>query len=251
VEIEKQEKDLVFHTYIKEVFGLKDPPKIKVLDFGCGEGEKVESFLALGYEAYGCDITSDWLENSSVPSEKFKTISLEPYRLPYGDNSFDVVFSSSVFEHAKNKMQCFQEIHRVLKVGGHSMHAFPSKWRLPYEPHIYVPLVNYLWPNSPRWWLAIWALLGVRNEFQDGKTWKEVVDLNHRFCQEGISYWTNGKYRRLSLKVFGNFISPMQFYLKNSDGGSARLFQKLPFKPACATIFGYLREYFIVSQKHL
>jgi len=151
MEIEEQEQNLVFHTYIKEVFGLKVPSKVQVLDFGCGGGEMVESFLALGYEAYGCDIISRWLKNSSVPSEKFKTISLEPYRLPYGDNNFDVVFSSSVLEHAKNKMQCFQEIRRVLKVGGHSMHVFPGKWHLPYEPHIYVPLVNYQWPNRRRY----------------------------------------------------------------------------------------------------
>ena len=63
------------------------------------------------------------------------------------------------------------------------MHLYPSKWYLPSEPHIYVPLVNVFWPRCPRWWLALWARLGVRNEHQGHMGWKEVVDINVRYLR--------------------------------------------------------------------
>ena len=209
----------------------------------------VKHFLDLGYQAYGCDLKQKWRKNPSVPNENFETISLDPYRLPFEDSSFDVVFSKSVLEHAKNKQKCFEEIRRVLKVGGYSIHVFPAKHYLPKEPHIFVPLVNCFWPKCPKWWLQLWALLGVRNGFQTGLPWRQVADLNHRYCQDGLSYWNNGDYRELCLKVFGNFDSPMQFYLSNSGGGAARLFQQLPLKPLLSRVFGTIRNRMIVSQK--
>ncbi len=239
----------IFHPYMRDVCGFNDPSKVKILDFGCGSGEMVRQFQELGYDAYGCDLKQKWLKNPAVPDARFKTILMQPYRLPYEDEQFDVVFSSSVLEHAKNKMQCFWEIHRVLKPGGYAMHVFPGKWYLPSEPHIYVPLANYFWPTCPRWWLVLWALLGVRNGYQTGKSWRHVADLNQRYCQDGLSYWKNRRYRELSLKVFGNHVAPMQFYLTHAGGGTARLFQKLPFKPVVSRILGNIRNQFIVSRK--
>ncbi len=239
----------IVHTYIEKICGWKDPAKVKVLDFGCGGGEMVKQFLDLGYAAYGCDLKQKWRKNPSVPNEIFKTIPMDPYRLPYEDNTFDVVFSISVLEHAKNKRQCFEEIRRILKGGGVSIHLFPAKYYLPSEPHIFVPLANCFWPRCPKWWLQLWALLGVRNGFQTGLPWRQVADLNHRYCQDGLSYWKNGDYRELSLKVFGNFDAPMQFYLSNSGGGAARLFRELPLKPVLSWLLGSIRNRIIVSQK--
>ena len=172
-----------------------------------------------------------------------------PYRLPYQDGAFDVVISTSVLEHAQNKEELFIEIRRVLKTGGFSMHLFPAKWYLPSEPHIFVPLVNCFWPNCPRWWLALWALLGVRNQFQYGKPWKEVAEANSEYCAHGLSYWSNRAYRDLSLKIFGNFASPMDFYIKNGYGGIPKLLRKLPFQRLVGWVAGEIRMNFIVVQR--
>lgn len=202
---------------------------LRILDFGCGEGNLVNELRRRGYDGYGCDVWGHY--SASSPSREFlRKIPVDPYRIPYDDNFFDVVISTSVFEHAHNKEECFREIHRVLKHGGSSIHLFPAKWYLPVEPHIYVPLISWIWPYVPKWWLALWAFLGVRNEFQKGKSWKEVRDLNYKFCKEGINYWPTKRYKELAIKVFGNCSYPMQTYIENSKGGYASLARKLPFK---------------------
>ena len=234
---------------IRELGGFNHPSRTRVLDFGCGTGQLLHGLLQRGFDAFGCDIAAYWSTGQPMAPERFSTISLTPYRLPFGEGTFDVVVSTSVLEHAQNKAECFQEIHRVLRPGGYSMHLYPGKWYLPYEPHIFVPLVNYLWPKCPKWWLGLWALLGVRNEFQRHLSWKAVLESNHRYCREELSYWPTRRYRRLSLKVFGNCSWPMTFYIDNSYGTVASTLRRLPFKRMTGLLARELRMGFMIQQK--
>jgi len=249
MEHEYSKAAMFLQAAMKEIGALEQPFQTKVLDFGCGSGRLVQCLLSLGYDAYGCDITPYWRETSHADVERLATLSFAPYRLPFEDNTFDVVVSTSVLEHAQNKEELFSEIYRILKVGGYAMHLFPGKWYLPVEPHIYVPLVNFFWPKCPKWWLALWAFLGVRNEFQGDKSWKEVIKLNSEYCMHGLSYWSNRKYRKLSLKIFKNYSAPMDFYVKNGYGSFAKLLRRVPFQRLSGWIAGEIRMNFIVSRK--
>jgi len=237
------------NTAIIDICRLDRPSQTKVMDFGCGGGELTNHLLLLGYDTYGCDIKPYWQQKSHATVERLAQISLTPYRLPYESDTFDVVVSTSVLEHAQNKEELFQEIHRVLKVGGYSMHIFPGKWYLPTEPHIYVPLVNFFWPKCPRWWFAVWALIGVRNEFQRDKSWKEVVEVNDEYCMRGLSYWSNRRYRELSFEIFGNYSAPTEFFINHGYGGAAKLLRRFPFRRLSGWLLGELRMNFIVQQK--
>jgi SAM-dependent methyltransferase len=249
MENHRKKVSIFLHTAIKEICRLDRPAQTKVMDFGCGIGSIVDDLLSLGYDAYGCDLKPYWLENPRADIERLAAISSTPYQLPFGDNLFDVVVSTSVLEHAQNKKECFQEIYRILRTGGYSMHLFPAKWYLPLEPHIYVPLVNMLWPSCPKWWFALWALLGVRNEFQGHKSWKEVVEENCEYCRHNLSYWSNNKYRKVSLEVFESYSAPMEFYINNGYGGFPTLFRRLPFKRLSGWCGGQVRMNFIVQRK--
>jgi SAM-dependent methyltransferase len=207
-------------------FTADDPTTIKVVDFGCGKGNLVSKLRKRGVAAWGCDVDPYWDGNPAY----LKPIEQEPYRIPFDDNSIDIVLSTSVLEHAQTSEVLFNEIKRVLKPGGCAFHIYPSKWYLPKEPHIYVPLVNWFWPNVPRWWLALWAILGTRNEFQENLDWRQVTELNAEYCKTGICYRTKRYYRDTSLKVFGNCDWPMHFFLDNSDGGVASLYRRFPIK---------------------
>lgn len=217
--------------------------KAKVLDFGCGRGELVNFFAADGHDAYGCDI----IESTGKRLARIKS---DPYRLPYPDATFDVVTSSSVLEHAQNTKECFAEIKRVLKPGGVAMHLYPGKWFLPREPHIFVPLVNFFWPKVPTIWLAAFAFAGVRNDFQRGLEWKEVLSKNSAYCISGLHYRNTSFYRKVSTEVFGNCEWPMRFYIDHSPGGFPSLGRKLHMR----NFFGFLgREFrmaFLLQRKH-
>lgn len=240
-----------FDLAIRHFAGLERAKDITLLDFGCGTGLLVREFLKRGYEAYGCDFDHSLPragENNSLAS-RLRPISTSPYRLPFPDDSLDVVVSTSVLEHIYEKRKAFEEIHRVLKPGGVAMHVFPSKWYLPCEPHLHVPLANVLWPKIPTLWFSLWALLGVRNTFQYGLSWRETRDRNVAYAHNGVSYWPLRAYRRLSLEVFGSFECPMRFFLEHQRGGSAALYRLFPAKSIMATILGAVRNTFIVQFK--
>lgn len=165
---------------------------LTVLDLGCGRGTFVEALLAKGHDAYGCDIAgsdaSDF-EPEACAGARLRPIRLEPYRLPFDDGQFDCVVSSQVLEHVMDYDSTFREIHRVLKPGGISLHSFPSRYTF-IEPHVFVPLATVVRNKA---WLYFWALLGIRNRYQKGKTAGEVARLNHRYLHAHTNYLSRAR----------------------------------------------------------
>jgi ubiquinone/menaquinone biosynthesis C-methylase UbiE len=84
-----------------------------ILDLGCGRGDFLNAFSAHKMNAYGCDYEvcnreNWWIEQCDITTEK----------LPYMDNTFDVVFSKSVIEHLHSPDNMMKEISRVLRPNG-------------------------------------------------------------------------------------------------------------------------------------
>jgi SAM-dependent methyltransferase len=200
-----------FDTYRNMLASLGHPltSKTRILDFGCGSGELVKSAHEAGLDAWGCDIdfSSEWIEPGTLhdllASNRVREIQRasvgkvspgegETYRLPFDDNLFDVVISDQVFEHVRNYGEVLKELARVTKPGAVMLHLFPSKYRL-IEGHLNVPLACFF---RPRWWLRLWALLGVRNEYQRGLSVAETVAKNERFLAQMTNYLSMRQIRR-------------------------------------------------------
>lgn len=81
-----------------------------ILDVGCGEGLITNPLVAKNYQVVGCDISHPSLE--FVQSSKTQA-SIES--LPFDDQTFDLVLSSSVLEHLPNEFlnKCIHELERV------------------------------------------------------------------------------------------------------------------------------------------
>jgi SAM-dependent methyltransferase len=207
---------------------------MKILDFGCGEGGLVQAALDQGFDAFGCDrldvpYSPNWNSGAIAPglraAGRMRQIG-SPYQLPFDDSSIDVIISDQVFEHVLNYPQAIAELSRIMRPGGFFLHAFPSRYRL-IEVHVHVPLASIF---RPRWWLWLWALLGVRNKFQHGLPPSEVVRRNADFLARATNYLPMSQIRREFAKCFDEVACVENAFLPHSR--RPRFLARVPFGPA-------------------
>lgn len=67
-------------------------------------------------------MTKDELEGMDLPYIIFQDMDFGA-KIPYGDDKFDVIYSQNTIRHFKYKFELFNEIMRVLKPGGVSLHT--------------------------------------------------------------------------------------------------------------------------------
>lgn len=93
----------------------------KVLDVGCGTGRFILNLSREdGLTAYGCDVSMQMLKNA-VKAGNPRIICCLSERLPYMDNTFDLVVSVAVFHHLDSQeavRRTIDEMLRVTKKGG-------------------------------------------------------------------------------------------------------------------------------------
>ena len=189
-------------------------PGAAVLDFGCGRGRLVRELRERGFRSFGCDIEFLYHEDSEAErmlrDGVLRMIGATPYRLPFEDDTFDLVFSYQVFEHVRNYGEALAEIARVLKPGGATLHVFTPRY-VPVEPHVHVPLAAMI-RSLP--WLRLWAALGVRNEFQTGLSAGETARRNREYLLDRTNYLTPTKIRDHFETHFGAVVSCEKASLK-------------------------------------
>ena len=199
-----------------------------VLDFGCGAGRRVYQYRKAGYRAFGVDFADDWsaverwctADGLAVPGESLcRALESGPYRIPFPNASFDFVFSEQVFEHVQNYDEAIAEIRRVLKPDGCTLHDFPARWR-PIEAHVHVPFAG-VWRS--RWYLGLWARLGVRNEFQAGLPPDDVTQRNAAYLSTQTMYLSKREIARHFERYFRTVRFAESLFIRYSWGRLRRL----------------------------
>ena len=120
-------------------------PNIKILDYGCGNGEIVEAGLEQGLEIYGVDIYTSSDAERIVAGKGLlgnRILKIKDNKVDFSDGFFDLIVSNQVFEHVENIDAVLNEIFRILKPGGVFLTLFPSKdvWR---EGHCGIPFLHW------------------------------------------------------------------------------------------------------------
>ena len=209
-----------------------------ILDFGCGAGEMVNEYRKHGYEAFGCDIQ---LEGEN----EFLRLIETPYRVPFADNTFDFVFSGQVLEHVQDHAAAFSEIRRVLKPGGVSLHIFPSKLA-PIENHVFVPLAGVL--QNIRW-LTFWAALGIREQSQRGKGFKEVARENFAYLRDHTKYLSGREIVTAASAHFDQVTFVEGYMIKHSYGKARYVYPLVRAVPFLASLYSTFYSRVILLQK--
>jgi SAM-dependent methyltransferase len=111
---------------VERVFSGIDPSGKRVLDLGCGSGG-ITLFIAKRFQPkqiIGFDVELPVIEQARRRATKaglagqVEFTQGPPGRLPFPDESFDLVFSKDAMVHIPDKNAIFTEIFRVLKPGG-------------------------------------------------------------------------------------------------------------------------------------
>ncbi len=238
IAVRQQQSEGLVRVWRRVLAALGAPlePGVRVLDFGCGRGELVVVLRNLGIEADGVDLLDDFAAiRDAVPSaprpvELAACVhALDPSAptLPYPDGSFDLVLSNQVFEHVADYPAAIGEIFRVLKPGGACFLVLPARWRL-IEAHTFVPLAGVL---RARWYLRLWAILGVRNEFQRGLTRAQIADANERFLASQTNYLSRRQIEGLFRERFQQVSFVEAALIRHGDRPLYRLVTRLSLAP--------------------
>jgi SAM-dependent methyltransferase len=103
-------------------------PGLRVLDLGCRDGALTSAYLA-GNDVVGVDVDRQSLAVAGRRGVQSVWADLEQ-RLPFDDDSFDVVVVGEVLEHLRLPEQLLAEARRLLRSGGVLVGSVPNNYRL-------------------------------------------------------------------------------------------------------------------------
>ena len=128
-----------------------------VLDMGCGVGMYTAAFLRETPHVFGVEIEH---ERALGARERTAGVVQSPgERLPFPDDTFDVVFSHEVLEHVADDQACAVEMLRVTRPGGRIVVFAPNRL-YPFETHGFFWRGHYRFGNVP---LINWLPTPLRN----------------------------------------------------------------------------------------
>jgi SAM-dependent methyltransferase len=103
------------------------PAGSKVLDGGCGLGDKVLAFDRAGLQGYGIDTARETLAIAKADVPELRVFVADVRALPFADNSLDAHWSLGVIEHFFDGYDdTAAEISRTLRPGGYLFLSVPT-----------------------------------------------------------------------------------------------------------------------------
>lgn len=119
----------------------------RVLDLGCGRGERSLTLLERGATVDGIDISAVYIGQADeearaagFTSERFTFVAGDAHHLPYDDATFDYVVGEGILHHLDLDI-ALGEVHRVLKPGGRALF---------HEPLLDNPLLKFFRVLTPK-----------------------------------------------------------------------------------------------------
>jgi 2-polyprenyl-3-methyl-5-hydroxy-6-metoxy-1,4-benzoquinol methylase len=131
--------DKIIDDELKEI-SRKYKDYKKLVDFGCGRGERTLDFVDFGREVVGLDYVDDRLVETKN-KVKFHKVNFFVSGLP--DNFTEMVLCFDVIEHMEEPGKLLKEISRVMKPKGVLILSTPNRNRLTNWPLLKLGLRKY------------------------------------------------------------------------------------------------------------
>lgn len=153
------------HQLVSMLFGVpwswQDFQGKKILDIGANAGTMISYLTSeLGADAYGIEpVWSSCIAARKywLPlQEKSRLVRSVGEKLPFADESFDLITSFNVMEHVKDPQAVMQEGWRLLKPGGFWFSTFPNYGSI-WEGHYAIPWVPFANIPVGRAYVKLWG----------------------------------------------------------------------------------------------
>lgn len=109
------QKFLIKNFYRELIKVVKPVKPERILDVGCGEGETIAQLKRskVGKTYEGIDNSGDAIKIGKKIYQGINIKLADIYKLPYRDNSFDLLVCTEVLEHLENPKKALSELRRV------------------------------------------------------------------------------------------------------------------------------------------
>lgn len=184
---------------------ISDWKNLRVLDVGCGGGYTCEFLASRGAIVSGIDQSQACIQ-SAIDHAKQQGYSIEyqpgfAEKLPYSNDSFDVVVCVDVLEHVADVEKAIAQIQRVLKSGG--IFLFDT--------------INRTWKSKV---VMIWLLENLLGEIPNGvHDWRKFISPQElRNCLER-SQFSNISFHGFNLlgETISEQIAAYRYYRKTKN----------------------------------
>jgi SAM-dependent methyltransferase len=102
-----------------------------LLEIGAGTGWQAKALSRAGFHVEAIDLPADSAISGHAKSREWSITDYDGVHIPFGDDEFDIIYSSNVLEHVTELDALMGEMKRVLRPGGIALHLLPNpQWRL-------------------------------------------------------------------------------------------------------------------------
>ena len=117
---------------LREVFAATEPKGLRILEVGAGTGRDSLALAAAGAEVITLDYSPRALglirDAAASTQSDVHVVGGDGLRLPFADESFDLVFHQGLLEHFRDPLPLLRENERVLKQGGLLLVDVPQRY---------------------------------------------------------------------------------------------------------------------------
>lgn len=171
---------------------LGESPK-KILDVGCGAGFLSNSLAEKRHEVFGIDMSVESLKVAGK-YDLTKTVNYQfadAYKLPFPDQTFDVVCAMDFLEHVEDPQKVIAEASRVLKPGGlFFFHTFNKNI---FSYILVIKFVEWFLPKTPKNLHILRLFIPPQDLTQmctnSGLTTEKLMGIRPKFGK--LAFWTS------------------------------------------------------------